>query len=115
MVLVYFFLFTLLVELEFHQEVIKGGHGISGIKSPKQEAAQPSKSSDPITIFMCGDVMTGRGIDQLLLHPSDPIIHEPYLKNAGIYVELGCVIIFGFKFIITQSCIYLSQRMLQNY
>ena len=54
-----------------------------------QETVQPSKSSDPITIFMCGDVMTGRGIDQLLLHPSDPIIHEPYVRNAGRYLELG--------------------------
>ena len=30
--------------------------------------------ADDITIFMCGDVMTGRGIDQILPHPSDPIL-----------------------------------------
>lgn len=42
-----------------------------------------------IKIFMCGDVMTGRGIDQVLPHPADPVIHESYLKNAGDYVRLA--------------------------
>jgi poly-gamma-glutamate synthesis protein (capsule biosynthesis protein) len=46
-------------------------------------------NSDLLTLFLCGDVMTGRGIDQILLHPSDPIIHESYIKNAGGYVELA--------------------------
>jgi len=31
-------------------------------------AASPSVS---LTLFLCGDVMTGRGIDQVLPHPSD--------------------------------------------
>jgi poly-gamma-glutamate synthesis protein (capsule biosynthesis protein) len=42
-----------------------------------------------IKIFMCGDVMTGRGIDQVLPHPSDPGIYESYLKNATGYVKLA--------------------------
>jgi poly-gamma-glutamate capsule biosynthesis protein CapA/YwtB (metallophosphatase superfamily) len=42
-----------------------------------------------IKIFMCGDVMTGRGIDQVLPHPSDPVIYEPYLKSARGYVKLA--------------------------
>ena len=32
-----------------------------------------------ITIFLCGDVMIGRGIDQILPHASDPTLHEPYV------------------------------------
>src|SRR6185312_6580185 len=28
--------------------------------------------SGAITIFLCGDVMTGRGVDQILPHPSEP-------------------------------------------
>ncbi|MFO7578772.1 CapA family protein [Nitrosomonas halophila] len=43
----------------------------------------------PIKLFLCGDVMTGRGIDQLLPCPSDPQLHEPYVRNANSYVELG--------------------------
>jgi poly-gamma-glutamate capsule biosynthesis protein CapA/YwtB (metallophosphatase superfamily) len=42
-----------------------------------------------VTLLLCGDVMTGRGIDQVLPHPSDPNIHEPYLKSALGYVELA--------------------------
>lgn len=38
---------------------------------------------------MCGDVMTGRGIDQILPYPSDPILYEPYIKNAFDYVKLA--------------------------
>ena len=45
--------------------------------------------SDLITLFMCGDVMTGRGIDQILSHPSDPQIYESYMKTASGYVELA--------------------------
>ncbi|HKZ18360.1 MAG TPA: CapA family protein, partial [Geobacteraceae bacterium] len=48
------------------------------------------KHSRPIiTIFLCGDVMTGRGIDQILPHPSDPRIHEPYVRDARRYVDLA--------------------------
>jgi len=42
-----------------------------------------------ITIFMCGDVMTGRGIDQVLPHPSAPQLFEPYVRDARRYVELA--------------------------
>ncbi|MBI5581420.1 MAG: CapA family protein [Deltaproteobacteria bacterium] len=42
-----------------------------------------------VTIFLCGDLMTGRGIDQILPHPSNPVLYEPYLKNALGYVELA--------------------------
>ena len=43
----------------------------------------------PVKIFMSGDVMTGRGIDQVLPHPADPIIYESYLKSARGYVKLA--------------------------
>jgi poly-gamma-glutamate synthesis protein (capsule biosynthesis protein) len=42
-----------------------------------------------LTLFVCGDVMTGRGIDQILPHPCDPAIHEPWVKNAVDYVRLA--------------------------
>ncbi len=44
---------------------------------------------DLITLFLCGDVMTGRGIDQALPHPVDPRIYEPYVKSARRYLELA--------------------------
>lgn len=42
-----------------------------------------------VTLFLCGDVMTGRGIDQVLPYPSKPNIYEPYLRDARKYVELA--------------------------
>lgn len=33
--------------------------------------------------------MLGRGIDQILPHPSDPRLYEPYMKSARGYVELA--------------------------
>jgi poly-gamma-glutamate synthesis protein (capsule biosynthesis protein) len=42
-----------------------------------------------IRLFLCGDVMAGRGIDQVLAHPCDPAIHEPFLKSALDYVRIA--------------------------
>ena len=44
---------------------------------------------NPVTLFLCGDVMTGRGIDQILPQPCDPAIHEPYMDSALGYVQLA--------------------------
>lgn len=44
---------------------------------------------DITKIFLCGDVMTGRGIDQVLPHPCDPHLHEDYIKSASDYVRLA--------------------------
>jgi poly-gamma-glutamate capsule biosynthesis protein CapA/YwtB (metallophosphatase superfamily) len=42
-----------------------------------------------LRIFLCGDVMTGRGIDQALSHPVSPILYEPYVRDAREYVVLA--------------------------
>jgi poly-gamma-glutamate synthesis protein (capsule biosynthesis protein) len=41
------------------------------------------------TLFLCGDVMTGRGIDQIMRQPSDPGLFEPYVRSALRYVEIA--------------------------
>jgi poly-gamma-glutamate capsule biosynthesis protein CapA/YwtB (metallophosphatase superfamily) len=40
-------------------------------------------------LFLCGDVMTGRGIDQILPHPCDPVLHEDYTRSAIGYLQLA--------------------------
>jgi poly-gamma-glutamate capsule biosynthesis protein CapA/YwtB (metallophosphatase superfamily) len=40
-------------------------------------------------LFLCGDVMTGRGIDQILADPCSPGIQEPYVRDARDYVALA--------------------------
>jgi poly-gamma-glutamate synthesis protein (capsule biosynthesis protein) len=39
-----------------------------------------------VKIFLCGDVMTGRGIDQILPYPSNPELKEPFVKDARDYI-----------------------------
>lgn len=60
--------------------------------TPQQSAPTAEKAArdaGPVTLFLCGDVMTGRGIDQVLPHPSEPQLHESYLRSALGYVELA--------------------------
>jgi poly-gamma-glutamate synthesis protein (capsule biosynthesis protein) len=42
-----------------------------------------------VTLLLAGDVMTGRGIDQVLPHPAEPTIHEPGARSALDYVALA--------------------------
>jgi poly-gamma-glutamate synthesis protein (capsule biosynthesis protein) len=50
---------------------------------------ETKNNTEPVTLFLCGDVMTGRGIDQVLPHPSSPKIYESYMTSALGYVELA--------------------------
>ena len=44
---------------------------------------------DTVTLLLCGDVMLGRGLDQVLAHPGDPTLHETYVHDARGYVDLA--------------------------
>ena len=46
-------------------------------------------TSGALTLFLSGDVMLGRGIDQILPHPGDPAIFEPGAESAHDYVRLA--------------------------
>ncbi|NJC73524.1 CapA family protein [Planosporangium thailandense] len=43
----------------------------------------------PVSLFLCGDVMLGRGIDQILPYPSAPVLREAHVGDATTYVELA--------------------------
>jgi poly-gamma-glutamate capsule biosynthesis protein CapA/YwtB (metallophosphatase superfamily) len=49
--------------------------------------ARGAASAGAVTLFLAGDVMTGRGIDQILPHPNEPHIYEPFLRSAIDYVK----------------------------
>ena len=40
-------------------------------------------------LFLCGDVMIGRGIDQIMENSCDPVLYETYVRSALRYVELA--------------------------
>lgn len=44
---------------------------------------------DELTLFLCGDVMTGRGVDQAFARSCPPRLHEPFVTSALEYVELA--------------------------
>jgi poly-gamma-glutamate synthesis protein (capsule biosynthesis protein) len=46
-------------------------------------------STGVVTVLMGGDVMLGRGVDQILPHPGEPVLREPYVRNANQYVDLA--------------------------
>jgi poly-gamma-glutamate capsule biosynthesis protein CapA/YwtB (metallophosphatase superfamily) len=62
-------------------------------RSAEAASTTPERGSDmradALTLFLCGDVMLGRGIDQILPHRGDPVLHEPYVRSAITYVELA--------------------------
>jgi poly-gamma-glutamate capsule biosynthesis protein CapA/YwtB (metallophosphatase superfamily) len=41
------------------------------------------------TLFLAGDFMTGRGLDQAMQHPGSPTLHEPSVRNARRYLDLA--------------------------
>jgi poly-gamma-glutamate capsule biosynthesis protein CapA/YwtB (metallophosphatase superfamily) len=50
---------------------------------------QPAGTGNGVMLFLCGDVMTGRGVDQILSHPGDPQLWERYVHDARDYIDLA--------------------------
>lgn len=72
------------------QETTSGFHGhLDMIENENKTVDVAKRNTNSITLFMCGDVMTGRGIDQILPHPSEPILYESYMKSARGYVDIA--------------------------
>jgi poly-gamma-glutamate capsule biosynthesis protein CapA/YwtB (metallophosphatase superfamily) len=42
-----------------------------------------------LRLFLCGDAMLGRGIDQIMQSPSQPRLYEEYVHSALTYVRLA--------------------------
>jgi len=55
-------------------------------------ADRPDEESDrsgALIVFLGGDVMTGRGVDQILPYPGDPRLWESHIGDARTYVSLA--------------------------
>lgn len=48
-----------------------------------------SSVNNSVKLFLCGDVMTGRGIDQILPYSVNPILYESFVKDARNYLYLA--------------------------
>jgi poly-gamma-glutamate synthesis protein (capsule biosynthesis protein) len=56
---------------------------------PGEYTVKSKQAKQPMCVFLSGDVMTGRGIDQVLPHPGNPVLHEPSARDARDYVQLA--------------------------
>jgi len=63
------------------------------VRRPGAEPAGPAWpgkiGGDLVTLFLAGDVMLGRGVDQILPYPGDPKLSESYIKDPRAYVDLA--------------------------
>ena len=50
-------------------------------------ASKPAR--DALTLLLSGDVMLGRGVDQILPHPGNPTLYEQQVRDARVYVNLA--------------------------
>ena len=48
-----------------------------------------SSAASSLRLSLCGDVMTGRGIDHALPHPVGSVLYEPYVRDVREYVALA--------------------------
>lgn len=70
---------------------------MTGVKAGAAEAAQDvaSMTSEDrphprtVRLFLSGDVMTGRGVDQALACPGEPELREPQISSAVAYLRLA--------------------------
>lgn len=64
--------------------------GRSPSASPRgRRVADAGPDAGSLSLFLAGDVMTGRGIDQILPRSVDPVLYEPWVKSARTYVEIA--------------------------
>ncbi len=52
------------------------------------EAAM-TDASDPVRLCLCGDVMVGPGIDQVLPRACGPVLHAPWVEDARAYRRIA--------------------------
>lgn len=55
----------------------------------KSQENEGSKNASAIKLFLCGDVMLGRGIDQAFPKSVEPVLYESYVRDARAYIQLA--------------------------
>ncbi len=64
-------------------------HPRAAMTQPEPTQEKRAAGADEITLCLTGDVMTGRGIDQVLPYPNPPHLCETYVGSALEYVRLA--------------------------
>ena len=61
----------------------------SGRSQHNPQEMKPTDEESTLTLFLAGDVMTARGIDQALPTSVEPVLYESYVKDARDYLTLA--------------------------
>lgn len=56
---------------------------------PAIHTAPDATGHEHLMLWLAGDVMTGRGIDQVMAHPCSPELYESWVRDAREYVKLA--------------------------
>ena len=68
---------------------ILGEVNFSPVQNGTIKVMNPAARDDGVTLLLGGDVMLGRGVDQILPHPGDPTLRERSVRDARTYVGLA--------------------------
>src|SRR5690606_19023004 len=70
------------------REPASGRRGGALVELDVSRSYRGGMGAGTVTLFLCGDVMLGRGVDQILPHPGDPALREEYIRDGRDYVGL---------------------------
>jgi poly-gamma-glutamate synthesis protein (capsule biosynthesis protein) len=69
---------------------LRGRHGgIVWVRAMCGWWSTVADAGEVVTLLLGGDVMLGRGVDQILPNPGDPELREAYMRDARGYVRLA--------------------------
>ena len=74
---------------EFIRTTAGAAIGTAALPATRLLAGEETPASDPVRLFLGGDMMLGRGIDQIMPNPSDPRIYGKEIQDALEYVRLA--------------------------
>lgn len=77
-----------IVQLGVHAQFDTGGHRTIVVPVEARDRSVIDNGGMP-TVLLGGDVMLGRGMDQVLPHPGDPALRERFVEDARTYVQLA--------------------------
>jgi len=66
-----------------------GGNVIDSMQVEGQADDRNLSGQQHLKLFLSGDVMTGRGVDQILPSPGKPELREEFVKSSAEYVRLA--------------------------
>lgn len=70
--------------------ILLAGFAVDADEKPAMSGnVENNHRQEPVMLFLSGDVMLGRAIDQILPYHTDPVLFEDYIRDARVYIRLA--------------------------